>query len=140
MTNTTATNNSDDAEQKVDETRHAAPLGVAVATAPVVNNQPYNPYLRRPISIAAMGIQSQLRGGSVKASFRRGTKRKAQSFKQSAVPGGSIFTPWKHCIICKVKRLIQLGQNLSVPHRTIVRIINDAHSTQRPGEDPPLRL
>ena len=63
MTNTTAANNSDDAEQKVDDTRPAAPLGVALATAPVVNNQPKNPYLRRPISIAAMGIQSQLRGG-----------------------------------------------------------------------------
>ena len=35
MTNTTAANNSDDAEQKVDDTRPAVPLGVAVATAPV---------------------------------------------------------------------------------------------------------
>ena len=35
MTNTTATNNSDDAEQKVDDTRPAVPLGFAVATAPV---------------------------------------------------------------------------------------------------------
>ena len=118
MTNTTAANNSDDAEQRVDDTRPAAPLGGAVATALVVNNQPKNPYLRRPISIAAMGIQSQLRGGSVKACLKRGTKRKAQSYKQSAVPGGSIFIPWKHCIICKVERLNQLGQNLSVPHRS----------------------
>ena len=62
MTNTTAANNSDDAEQKADDTSPVAPLWVAVAPAPVVNNQPTNPYLGRPISIANMGIQSQLRG------------------------------------------------------------------------------
>ena len=121
MTNTTAANNSDDAEQKVDDTRPAAPLGVAVATtAPVVNNQPYNPYLRRrPISIAAMGIQSQLRGGSVKACLKRGTKRKAQSYKQSAVPGGSIFHlhPVETLHNLQSQTTNSVGTNLSVPHR-----------------------
>ena len=84
-----------------------------------------------------MGIQSQLCGGSLKASLKRGTKKKARSYKQSAVPGGSIFTPWLHCIVCKAERVNQMGQNVSIPH---VPIINDAHATQRPREDPPLWL
>ena len=64
---------------------------------------------------AIMGIQSQLREGSIKACKKRATrqaKHKRKSLTQMGVDGGRAFLPERDCAVCRAKHL-----NLPVPHR-----------------------
>ena len=77
-----------------------------VVGAPIIN-----PYLK------TMGIQSQVRCGSGKASKRQATKAKIRKLHQTAIPGGNIFIPMQHCKICKAEWLKMKGHNVNTPHR-----------------------
>jgi hypothetical protein len=110
-----------------------------VLTPSLTWRQVYNPYARRPAAVGPeapialttrpvvndininMGIQSQNRDGSIKACKKRSIKRKAQPkappiYRQSAVPGGTIFINWQHCKVCKATRLNLMGKKVRVPH------------------------
>ena len=104
------------------------------------NGRTINPYLR-PVEDAAptpsveynilasrpvvnhfkktMGIQSQKRGGSVKACKKRGTSkvRALCAYRQNPLPGGTIFIGWQHCRVCKAERLRKQGRLVNIPHR-----------------------
>ncbi len=87
--------------------------GLALTTTrPVVNDDNNN---------KNMGIQSQNREGAIKACKKRATQRKGKArpkYRQSAVPGGTIFINWQHCKVCKAEQLIVLrGKKISIPHR-----------------------
>jgi hypothetical protein len=70
-----------------------------------------NPYLWKNNN--NMGIQSQLREGSIRAAKKRGSTMKALKFKQKAVPGGTIFVPWKH--FCAAEHLKNMGKDVNIP-------------------------
>jgi hypothetical protein len=66
-------------------------------------------------TIQEMGIQSQNRNGSVQGCKKRATRAKpVNPYRQSPMPGGTIFIPWQHCRICKVERHKQQGKNVSI--------------------------
>jgi hypothetical protein len=77
-----------------------------VAITPVVND-------------LTMGNQSQLRNGAIKKCKKMATNRKKkQVYKQKAIGGGVAFIEKLHCVVCKAKRLIAQGKNVSLPHRS----------------------
>jgi hypothetical protein len=77
-----------------------------VAITPVVND-------------LNMGNQSQLRNGAIQKCKKMATKRKTkQVYKQKAIGGGVAFIEKLHCVVCKAKRLIAQGKNVSLPHRS----------------------
>lgn len=85
----------------------ATKLASVAASPPPIKN----PYSR------TMGIQSQNRGGSVKACKKRGTKAK-RTLHQIAIPGGTLFKSAHHCSVCKAERLKIQGHNVNIPHRS----------------------
>ena len=76
-----------------------------------------NPYFAAPPNFN-MGIQSQLRNGSVKACLKKGTKAKYKRRKtQQSATVAKPFDPTKHCKPCRAAYLQRLGEDIKIPKR-----------------------
>ena len=76
------------------------------------------------VVVVKMGIQSQIRQGSIKKAMKRGTKMKYKRTQQSAIDGGLAFDAQRDCKVCRAKCLINSGFPTTVPKR--------AHHTRCP--------
>ncbi len=101
---------------------YAPPAVAAAAQIPTIPLEVDRDSNSTVVNNINMGLQSQLRNGSIATMRRRATGRTgrnaAQPFRQGAIPGGWIFIPNRHCKVCKAEHFRKMGRNVNLPHRS----------------------